>query len=468
MSAVAVVACRPPPSAWRCNLCAENGLRHLRVALTPVREALGGQPWRRNMKLTNAELDEILDTAGLRMNQPYNPRGSYRKDEYIFTACKRCGTEAHYRLKYILDKNASCEPVCRACHWIHWYSGAHALYDSAVRRLIEAGATRRELIEQGVIGRPQGLGWEGASQLARAHGYDLVDLIEGDRPGDDVMVVRCRACGRQTAERPGDVEFGCSCGGTGPGVQYGQEAKAPETPLSQRKVAPRTPGAASMLSQARRHAENPPAYGPAELEGKTVADFPELLEAWDEDVPPEQVPVTGWGLARFRCPNGHHPNQTPYSYLTDGCTVCRGLRTKSSPDQSYLRDTNPELSEEWLEAMDGPKFTPENVKSGSRRKVRWRCIACGHEWCDTVRNRELRMNNRCPSCGKVMGSLAWQYPAVARCWSPKNPVSPWNIKPHSQLDFKPEWVCPDNPEHTWSSTVATMIKRGGKCPYCGE
>jgi hypothetical protein len=51
------------------------------------------------MKLTNAELDEILDTAGLRMNQPYNPRGSYRKDEYIFTACKRCGTEAHYRLK---------------------------------------------------------------------------------------------------------------------------------------------------------------------------------------------------------------------------------------------------------------------------------------------------------------------------------------------------------------------------------
>lgn len=31
------------------------------------------------------------------------------------------------------------------------------------------------------------------------------------------MVVRCRACGRQTAERPGDVEFGCTCGGKGPG-----------------------------------------------------------------------------------------------------------------------------------------------------------------------------------------------------------------------------------------------------------
>ena len=31
------------------------------------------------------------------------------------------------------------------------------------------------------------------------------------------MVVRCRACGRQTAERPGDVEFGCTCGDKGPG-----------------------------------------------------------------------------------------------------------------------------------------------------------------------------------------------------------------------------------------------------------
>lgn len=163
------------------------------------------------MKLSDSELDKILDTAGLRMNQPYSPKGSYRKTDYIFTTCKHCGTEAHYRLKYILDKNDIGEPVCRTCFWLGWYTDAHELYDNGVLRLIESGLTRRELIEQGVISKPQGLGWEQASKLAQAHGYDLVDLIEGRRPGDDVMVVRCKSCGRQTAKRPGDVTFGCTC-----------------------------------------------------------------------------------------------------------------------------------------------------------------------------------------------------------------------------------------------------------------
>ena len=86
-------------------------------------------------------------------------------------------------------------------------------------------------------------------------------------------------------------------------------------------------------------------------------------------------------------------------------------------------------------------------------------MACGHEWIETVRDREKRMNNRCPSCGKVMGSLAWQYPELAREWSPRNPISPWNIKPHSKLDFKPEWVSVSDPSHVWCETVASRIKK---------
>ena len=58
------------------------------------------------MKLANRELDELLDKAGLRMAQPYSPKQSYRKDDYMLTACKDCGVEAHYKLKYILDKNS--------------------------------------------------------------------------------------------------------------------------------------------------------------------------------------------------------------------------------------------------------------------------------------------------------------------------------------------------------------------------
>lgn len=417
------------------------------------------------MKLSDDELDAILAKGGLRINQPYNPRGSYRKDEYIFTTCTRCGVKAHYRLKYILDKNAQGERICRACYWLAWYGGAHELYDSSVQAMIDSGVSRRELIEQGVISQSRGLGWEKASKLAEEHGFELLDLITGARESDEVMIVRCRSCGKQTAERPGDVAFGCGCVKKG-GFQYGKEAKRPSTPLDKRDVAPRTPGAASINSLIERHSENPPKYSYADLKGKTVADFPALLSAWDEDIPPETVPITSGRLAHFVCPNGHHPNQTPYSYFTDGCMVCRGLATKAEGSKGGLRASNPELAEEWLRAVDGEKFTPDNVKSGSKRKVVWRCIACGHEWTDTVRNRELRMNNRCPECGKVMGSLAWKYPEIAQAWSPNNPVSPWNIKPHSELGFKPEWICPNNPEHVWRSTVATMLKHNGECPYC--
>lgn len=56
------------------------------------------------MKLTNEQLDEILQQAGLRLTQPYNADGKYRKAEWLYTSCIDCGTEAHYRLKYILDK----------------------------------------------------------------------------------------------------------------------------------------------------------------------------------------------------------------------------------------------------------------------------------------------------------------------------------------------------------------------------
>ena len=42
-------------------------------------------------------------------------------------------------------------------------------------------------------------------------------MIRGPREGDDLMVVRCNACGRQAVERPCDVEFGCTCKGNGLG-----------------------------------------------------------------------------------------------------------------------------------------------------------------------------------------------------------------------------------------------------------
>ena len=64
------------------------------------------------MKLSNEELDSILAEAGLELAQPYDENGKYLKGQYLFTRCTTCGTQAHYRLKYILDKNDIGEKVC--------------------------------------------------------------------------------------------------------------------------------------------------------------------------------------------------------------------------------------------------------------------------------------------------------------------------------------------------------------------
>ena len=45
------------------------------------------------MKLTDEELDSILDKAGLELAQPYDEKGKYLKGQYLFTRCKTCGTQ---------------------------------------------------------------------------------------------------------------------------------------------------------------------------------------------------------------------------------------------------------------------------------------------------------------------------------------------------------------------------------------
>lgn len=165
------------------------------------------------MKLTDRELDELLDKAGLRMAQPYSPKRSYRKDAYMHTACKDCGVEAHYKLKYILNKNSIGEEVCRACYWRQWYGSAYDLYEEGVRQLIDFGMTREELIKQGIIFQRHDASWDETQSLCKQNGYKLIDLIHGDCAGEDVLITYCPNCERILPQRPGDVAFGCPCGG---------------------------------------------------------------------------------------------------------------------------------------------------------------------------------------------------------------------------------------------------------------
>lgn len=186
------------------------------------------------MKLSKDEFEELLERGGLEPVEPYRTSGKYRKTDWILTRCLRCGAIAHYRIAYIQEKTRlkeltdeayaehpspetrrnkklADELVCRACFWRTWYRISDALYNQQVGKLLAEGWSPEELERQGVVAKPQSLSREEAERLAADHGYELLDLLHGDNPGDDILLVRCKECGRRSALRPGDVVQGCSC-----------------------------------------------------------------------------------------------------------------------------------------------------------------------------------------------------------------------------------------------------------------
>ena len=151
-----------------------------------------------------------------------------------------------------------------------------------------------------------------------------------------------------------------------------------------------------------------------------VADVPELAAAWADDYDPRQVMVVGgWpSLRRFRCPAGHHPRISPLRFLQSGCPHCRGAQTAQT--KNWLADVLPEIASQWHPTRNG-KFNPHNVVWDSKRTFWWRADCCGHEWQESVRDRDKYQRLRCPNCRTILDSLAWHDPGLAAEWSPTNP-----------------------------------------------
>lgn len=93
----------------------------------------------------------------------------------------------------------------------------------------------------------------------------------------------------------------------------------------------------------------------ASFAGKTIADVPELLTAWDDDLSPEGVRVdeNHWGSGyRFRCPADHRNTRQPLSYLCGGCSACKAIKTRKANADAAAADPSasrltPEISSQW-------------------------------------------------------------------------------------------------------------------------
>ena len=125
---------------------------------------------------------------------------------------------------------------------------------------------------------------------------------------------------------------------------------------------------------------------------------------------------------------------------------------------------NPELISEWSD-RNSP-MTPENISSGSSKKVWWKG-KCGHEWQALVKNR-ARLGSGCPICsGNLIVSgindLKSQEPEVSAEWDYKKngALSPEKIGAHS--NHKVWWRCSRG--HSWAARIADRVGGSG-CPFC--
>jgi len=141
----------------------------------------------------------------------------------------------------------------------------------------------------------------------------------------------------------------------------------------------------------------------------------------------------------WKCPKGvdhiwqASPNQRTSGGKLRGCPVCTGKKVVKSVS---LATTYPRISKEWNYRKNG-LLTPENITSGSNKKVWWKCLTDPkHEWQASPKQR-TKQNNTCSICN----SLGSCYPKVAKEWHPiKNKgLTPFDI-PYSSHQ-KVWWKC---------------------------
>ena len=125
---------------------------------------------------------------------------------------------------------------------------------------------------------------------------------------------------------------------------------------------------------------------------------PDLMTEWDFEKNkkgPEEFAIKSNKRVWWRCKSGHNWEDTvSHRYDGRGCPFCSNHRVH---DKNSLFFVNPKLSKQWHPIKNGT-LTPKDVMNFSNKKVWWMCEK-GHEWAESIANRQTR---NCPFCGKVL------------------------------------------------------------------
>ena len=212
------------------------------------------------------------------------------------------------------------------------------------------------------------------------------------------------------------------------------------------------------------------------VKNSLVEKYPQIAKEWhpikNAPLTPQQVTYGSnkkvWWLGSC----GHEWDTAVRNRVRgQNCPICSGRRILLGFND--LSTTNPTLLSEW-DFNKNIDITPQNVTSGSNKKVWWKCLKCGYEWVASI---QTRVRGRgCPNCSTQKrletfqntvvkrGALITTSPDIVDFWdySKNTKVSPNQITKGSTE--KVWWKCHEC-GFEWQRSIKDMVSRA-KCPKC--
>ena len=193
--------------------------------------------------------------------------------------------------------------------------------------------------------------------------------------------------------------------------------------------------------------------------------YPEIASEWDYDkneIKPYDV-IGGAKKIWWKCPKDHsyYASMNSRTNRKSGCPVCAGLKIIEGIND--LKTVSPDLADEWDYLKNG-ELKPENVGSGSGKKVWWICPK-GHSYEMAVNSRK---KSGCPYCANKrvlsgFNDLKTRFPLISSEWdNDKNELKPDEITPFSSK--KVWWKCPR--KHSYIAAVSERTGHNTGCPFC--
>ena len=215
--------------------------------------------------------------------------------------------------------------------------------------------------------------------------------------------------------------------------------------------------------------------------------YPEIAAEWhptkNGDLTPDKFSAKSNAKVWWKCNQCGKEWQTSIGNRANGtgCPTCAkhegGKKHTKFVIQSKgsLNDKYPFLALEWHIEKNAP-LLPQEVASGSAKKVWWKCSKCGYEWLMAINKRTSR-GSGCPNCRNEMfakkyrsglvkknGSLIDNHPEIASEW---NYEKNGNLLPEEMTSTSGAqiwWKCSFG--HEWQSSIDSRIRYKTGCPFC--